>query len=98
MARPGLSVDVTRQVSSYSIALQQMVGLARVLDVSARAIVLDGPTSILLQDLVTAVSPKTTRAGGAGRRGSERPKRYASEYGFRSGMGCGPNGRFPDML
>jgi galactofuranose transport system ATP-binding protein len=42
-----LSVDVTRTLSSYSIAVQQMVAIARVLDSSAKVLILDEPTSSL---------------------------------------------------
>jgi galactofuranose transport system ATP-binding protein len=47
MQRLGIDIDVTREVSSYSIALQQMVALARALDTNARLLVLDEPTSSL---------------------------------------------------
>jgi len=47
MARLGIEIDVTREVSSYSIAIQQMVALARALDTNARLLVLDEPTSSL---------------------------------------------------
>ena len=47
MARLGIDIDVTREVSSYSIAIQQMVALARALDTDAQLLVLDEPTSSL---------------------------------------------------
>ncbi len=47
MARLGVDIDVTREVSSYSIAIQQMVAIARALDTNARLLVLDEPTSSL---------------------------------------------------
>ena len=47
MARLGLTLDVKRQVSAYSIAIQQMVSIARALDVSAKVLILDEPTSSL---------------------------------------------------
>ncbi len=47
MARLGLAIDVKRQVSGYSIAIQQMVSIARALDISARVLILDEPTSSL---------------------------------------------------
>jgi simple sugar transport system ATP-binding protein len=47
MARLGLDIDVTRELASYSIAIQQMVAIARALDVSAKLLVLDEPTSSL---------------------------------------------------
>jgi len=47
LARLDLSLDVNRQLSSYSIAIQQMVAIARALDVSAKLLILDEPTSSL---------------------------------------------------
>jgi len=47
LARLNINVDVTRSLSSYSIAVQQMVAIARVLDSSAKVLILDEPTSSL---------------------------------------------------
>jgi simple sugar transport system ATP-binding protein len=47
MQRLGLAVDVTRPLRSYSIAVQQMVAIARALDERAQVLVLDEPTSSL---------------------------------------------------
>jgi simple sugar transport system ATP-binding protein len=47
LARLGLQLDVTRELRSLSLALQQMVALARALDVQTRLLVLDEPTSSL---------------------------------------------------
>lgn len=47
MERLGVEVDVSRTLSSYSIAIQQMVAIARALDVSAKLLILDEPTSSL---------------------------------------------------
>jgi simple sugar transport system ATP-binding protein len=47
LARLDLDLDVNKQLSSCSIAIQQMVALARALDVSARLLILDEPTSSL---------------------------------------------------
>ena len=44
MGRLGIDIDVTREVSSYSIAIQQMVALGRALDTNAQLLVLDEPT------------------------------------------------------
>jgi simple sugar transport system ATP-binding protein len=52
MDRLDVSLDVTQPLSSYSIALQQMVAIARALDVSARLLILDEPTSSLDADEV----------------------------------------------
>jgi simple sugar transport system ATP-binding protein len=47
LSRLNVSIDVTRTLSSYSIAIQQMVAIARVLDSSAKVLILDEPTSSL---------------------------------------------------
>ncbi len=47
LARLDLSLDVNRQLSSYSIAIQQLVAIARALDISAKLLILDEPTSSL---------------------------------------------------
>jgi len=45
--RLGLKLDTDKPVASYSIAVQQMVAIARALDVDAKVLVLDEPTSSL---------------------------------------------------
>ncbi|MBI1368473.1 MAG: ATP-binding cassette domain-containing protein [Planctomycetes bacterium] len=47
MARLGVSIDVRQSVRSCSIAIQQMVAIARALDQNASVLVLDEPTSSL---------------------------------------------------
>src|SRR5438093_5515209 len=47
LRRLDLEVDVTQPLNSFSIAIQQMVAIARALDIDARALVLDEPTSSL---------------------------------------------------
>jgi monosaccharide-transporting ATPase len=47
LKRLDLKIDVTRQLSSYSIAVQQMVAIARAIDISAKLLILDEPTSSL---------------------------------------------------
>ena len=42
-----LSIDVTQPLRTYSIAIQQMVAIARALDQQAKVLVLDEPTSSL---------------------------------------------------
>src|SRR6185436_6081299 len=49
LARVDLKIDVSQPLSSCSIAIQQLVALARALDVSAKLLVLDEPTSSLDQ-------------------------------------------------
>jgi monosaccharide-transporting ATPase len=52
LGRIGLDIDVTRLLSSYSVAVQQMVAIARALGVSSRVLILDEPTSSLDDDEV----------------------------------------------
>ena len=47
LKRLRLDIDVTRLLSSYSVAMQQMVAIARALSVQARVLILDEPTSSL---------------------------------------------------
>jgi len=47
LARVDLKLEVTLPLSSYSIAVQQMTAIARALDVSAKLLILDEPTSSL---------------------------------------------------
>src|SRR5687768_4747370 len=47
LARLNLSIDVTRDLGTYSIAIQQMVAIARALDVQVKLLILDEPTSSL---------------------------------------------------
>ena len=47
MERFHLSVDVTRPLSLYSTAIQQMVAIARAVDIEAKILILDEPTSSL---------------------------------------------------
>jgi galactofuranose transport system ATP-binding protein len=47
LARLDLLLDVTRSLGSCSLAVQQLVAIARALDVKARLLILDEPTSSL---------------------------------------------------
>lgn len=42
-----ISADVTKSIDQYSIAIQQMIAIARAVDMSARVLLLDEPTSSL---------------------------------------------------
>ncbi|GAB1482988.1 sugar ABC transporter ATP-binding protein [Treponema sp.] len=42
-----LDIDVSLPLNSYSVAIQQMVSIARALDISAKVLILDEPTSSL---------------------------------------------------
>ena len=43
----GLDIDVAAPLGSYSVAIQQVVAIARAVDLSARVLILDEPTSSL---------------------------------------------------
>jgi monosaccharide-transporting ATPase len=47
LQRLGIEIDVTETVANCSIAIQQLVAIARALDISAQVLVLDEPTSSL---------------------------------------------------
>ncbi len=47
LKRLDMDLDVSRQLSSYSLAVQQMVAIARALDTDAKLLILDEPTSSL---------------------------------------------------
>ena len=47
MSRFHLNIDVTRPLSYYSTAIQQMVSIARAVDIQAKILILDEPTSSL---------------------------------------------------
>ena len=42
-----IEIDVTKAIENYSIALQQMIAIARAVDMSAKVLILDEPTSSL---------------------------------------------------
>ncbi len=47
IAKLDLDIDVTMPLNTYSVAIQQMVSIARALDISAKILILDEPTSSL---------------------------------------------------
>ncbi len=47
MSRMGMAIDVTKPLSYYSIAIQQMASIARAVDIRAKVLILDEPTSSL---------------------------------------------------
>ena len=47
LGRLQLDIDVTALLSSYSLAVQQMVAIARAIDISAKVLIFDEPTSSL---------------------------------------------------
>jgi simple sugar transport system ATP-binding protein len=52
LARLHLQIDVTRLLASYPVAVQQMVAIARSIDMQSRVLILDEPTSSLDADEV----------------------------------------------
>jgi len=52
MTRLNLDIDVTQLLSSCSVAIQQMIAIARALNISAKVLILDEPTSSLDTDEV----------------------------------------------
>jgi ABC-type sugar transport system ATPase subunit len=51
----GLDIDVTRPLSSYGTAIQQMTAIARAISIDAKLIVMDEPTSSLDEDEVNVL-------------------------------------------
>lgn len=47
LARLDLDIDVTKGLNAYSVAVQQMVAIARAVDIKAKVLILDEPTSSL---------------------------------------------------
>ncbi|MEU4426239.1 sugar ABC transporter ATP-binding protein [Actinoplanes sp. NPDC024001] len=47
LSRLDLDLDVSAPLNTYSLAIQQMVAIARAVDISARVLILDEPTSSL---------------------------------------------------
>ena len=42
-----LDIEVTRNLEEYSLALQQMIAIARAVDMESKVLILDEPTSSL---------------------------------------------------
>lgn len=66
LARLNLTIDPTRLLASYPVAVQQMVAIARALSVSAKVLVLDEPTSSLDEDEVQRLFDVLRRLRGEG--------------------------------
>ncbi len=47
LSKMSLDIDVNQPLERYSVAIQQMVAIARALDISAKVLILDEPTSSL---------------------------------------------------
>ncbi|AET93407.1 ABC transporter [Burkholderia sp. YI23] len=66
LARIGLDIDVTRVLTSYPVAVQQMVAIARALKLSSKVLILDEPTSSLDDDEVRRLFDVLRRLRGEG--------------------------------
>ena len=66
LARLGLELDVSRELSACSIAVQQLVAIARALDIEARVLILDEPTSSLDREEVARLFEVLARLRGEG--------------------------------
>ncbi|MGF6528904.1 sugar ABC transporter ATP-binding protein [Variovorax sp. PvP013] len=66
LARIGLDIDVTRLLSSYPVAVQQMVAIARALGLRSKVLILDEPTSSLDDDEVQKLFAVLRRLRGEG--------------------------------
>ena len=47
MSEHRLDIDVTKELGSYSLAVQQLIAIARAVDIEAKVLILDEPTSSL---------------------------------------------------
>jgi len=68
LERLNIRIDVSRLLSSYSIAIQQMIAIARAVEIDAKVLVLDEPTSSLDADEVTRLFEviRTLKSNGLG--------------------------------
>ncbi len=64
--RMGLDIDVTRPLSDYRVAVQQLIAIARALSIQSRVLILDEPTSSLDDDEVRKLFEVLRRLRGEG--------------------------------
>ena len=77
--------DVTKTIDNYSIAVQQMIAIARAVDMSAKVLILDEPTSSLddseVEKLFRAGEYHHRAPGKTGAVSSAVPKTAGGSYG-----------------
>jgi galactofuranose transport system ATP-binding protein len=66
LAKLNIHIDVTQPLAVYSVAVQQMVAIARALDISAKILILDEPTSSLDESEVELLFQVIRRLRGEG--------------------------------
>jgi galactofuranose transport system ATP-binding protein len=66
LARVGLDIDVERLLSSYPVAVQQLVAIARAISIESKVLILDEPTSSLDDDEVQKLFEVLRRLRGEG--------------------------------
>ncbi|HEY2256279.1 MAG TPA: sugar ABC transporter ATP-binding protein [Variovorax sp.] len=66
LARLDVDIDVSQLLSGYSVAVQQMVAIARALGLSSKVLILDEPTSSLDDDEVQSLFAVLRRLRGEG--------------------------------
>ncbi|SMH37300.1 sugar ABC transporter ATP-binding protein [Mesorhizobium australicum] len=68
LARYGLTIDVSRSLDSYSVAVQQIIAIARAVSLSGKVLILDEPTASLDRDEVRMLfdGVRSLRAEGLG--------------------------------
>ncbi|MEO5796733.1 MAG: sugar ABC transporter ATP-binding protein [Rhodoferax sp.] len=66
LARIGLDIDVTQLLSTFPVAVQQLVAIARALGVESKVLILDEPTSSLDEDEVQKLFEVLRRLRGEG--------------------------------
>jgi simple sugar transport system ATP-binding protein len=66
LKRLDVDIDVKGELGGYSVALQQMVAIARAIDISAKVLILDEPTSSLDSDEVAQLFTALRRLRDSG--------------------------------
>ena len=66
LARYGLDIDVRAELRSYSVAVQQIVAIARAVELSGKVLVLDEPTASLDRNEVQQLFEVVARPEGQG--------------------------------